>query len=219
MMTHHLQGGLRRRGQRRRRRGGSWWGRRPGCCWKRGPTRLDERRRSTELLPPWSTSPNHPPLYSPLPAKHKAFFCKFPQNQVVKEEKEEGDRYNPTLCLFSSHACLFAANLIISNMKVCLLLRCSFVKHSLVLNSLKCQITNLKILFLDPISYFVLAVCHDVSTLSGVLSTLHVFIVAHHLLTEITNERYCKTQPSSFSQLVSTFLNFLHLFTELFNFI
>ena len=103
MMTHHWQGGLRRKGQQRQRRGGSWRRWRPGCCWWRlwKRTRLRERRRSTELLPPRSTSPNHPPLYSPLPAKHKAFFCKFPQKQVVKKEKKEGDRYIPTLCLFS----------------------------------------------------------------------------------------------------------------------
>ena len=97
MMTHHWQGGLRRRGQRRRKRGDSWR-RRAGCCWW---------QRLVTLRPGWASAGvqlscchHHPPvltnrchcctLLPPLPAKHKAFFCKFPQNQVVKEEKEEG---------------------------------------------------------------------------------------------------------------------------------
>lgn len=70
------------------------------------PTRLGERRCSTELLPPASTSSNQPLplLYSPPPSASQAQSFLLQVSSKPTEKGEEGGRplglgYNPTLCL------------------------------------------------------------------------------------------------------------------------
>ena len=70
------------------------------------PTRLGERRCSTELLPPPSTSSNQPLplLYSPPPSASQAQSFLLQVSSKPTEKGEEGGRplslgYNPTLCL------------------------------------------------------------------------------------------------------------------------
>ena len=100
------------------------------------PTRLGERRCSTELLPPPSTSSNQPLplLYSPPPSASQAQSFLLQVSSKPTEKGEEGGRplglgYNPTLCLSLLYLSLPAS--FMSNLRVCTLLRCPFVKHSL----------------------------------------------------------------------------------------